>query len=305
MSALAHIHPDHERALQICESGEQAPRPWPGYEHVPRPAELVDYATVGDTQHDASFAPLKITAHMATAVAGSQQLMLDGPLSFGAYCAFMERHWTDRWYLPRRDCAWPIDFELPVARWVAPAHIPMPHDPRLLTPDGSLWGWCVSAAVVSWAGSSVEYFRGTPPVGHMIRLSSGKSVNLASGEFKAIQLPMETHLPEDMELVWYALGDAQGVRDALRRVCQIGKKSRTGHGALMLDGDGYPMWTVEEVSDGAGWWRGPDERGDLRLRRPMPAGWAGITGGLRLSPIRTPHDHASRRTFCAPAGAPC
>lgn len=299
------IHPDHAAALAVCERGDQTAKPWPGHEDTPRPPELVDYASVGATLDDARWRPLRISAALASAVAGSQKLTLDGPLSFGVFCGYMDRHWTDRWYLPPRDSAWPIDFELPVARWAAPVQIPMPHDPRLLTTEGELWGWCVSDAAVEWVGSQIEHYRGTPPLTRMIELTDAKSINLASGEFKAIQLPMETHLPARMELVWYAQGDAQGVRDALRRVCQIGKKSRTGHGALMLDADGYPMWTVEEVSDGDGWWRGQDERGDFRLRRAMPAGWRGITGGLQLCPLRTPHDHTSRRAFCHPAGTPC
>jgi hypothetical protein len=302
------IAPETLAALAICESQDAILRPWPDYPDTPRPTQIVDYASVCATLADQAWRPIKITAHMASAVAGSQLLTLDGPLGFGVFSAFMDQPREARWYLPPRTSSWPYDFALPVARWACAPQIPMPSDARLLTPEGQLWGWCVSDAVVQWAGSSIDYFRGTPPVGHMLRLTDAKSINLAAGEFKAIQLPLETHLPAQMELVWYALGDSQGVRDALRRVCQIGKKSRTGHGQVRLDGEGYPMWTVEEVQDGErdAWWRGRDDRGDLRLRRAMPVGWdASVKGYAQALPIRTPHDHISRRAFCHPSGSPC
>lgn len=289
---------DYQRALAVIDASATADllQPYPGHEHVPCPRHLVRPDAVRDTQADARFVPVQVTAHLRAPIGGETRVMLDGIVATGVYLQYMDLPWHERWHLPDLNTsAWLVDFDLPLATWTHTPRAPYPCDARLLTPAGEVWGWCASQAQAEWVVHGIDHTRGTPPVGAMLSFTDASSVDLAAGEYKAIQLPIELHTPKDYRLTWHALAEPDALRDALLRVTQIGKRSRTGHGALQLDAQGLPRWEVTPAPDDTRevWWQAPDGT----LRRAMPWGWRDAPYMPTVGAVRAPYYHASRMHY--------
>lgn len=269
----------------------------PGSPGLPWPDALVDPDTVTDTTQDARWRPLKITTTCPLGlIIGPDGINLDGLLSAAACIVYKERPYTERYFLPEQQgSAWIVDFELPLARWVAPIKIkPSGADPRLTVtqPDGSeaAWGWCASNVNAQWVARERINFRGKTPTNELCYWTDAKSVNVASGPFKGIDLGYEKRIPKDGLLTWYALGDAQGVRDLLARITYLGKKHNVGMGKVTCDLYGVPEWHVEEVAEDLSC-----TRADGSLARQMP--WSGVGPG-RIAGVRPPYWHSARWMMC-------
>src|SRR5690606_25327051 len=133
-------------------------------------------------------------------------LMLDGPLSKGAYYAFVREH--GRHVLPPISQE-AVDFDLPLATWTRPA----PKDTRLhaslLTARGEVWGWCVSRAVAGLSAEAAVHVRNRPSRGEFARHTAGKDDHGAAGPMTAKDVAFPARDP--WEIHWYALGDRDGV----------------------------------------------------------------------------------------------
>lgn len=207
--------------------------------------------------------PLRITARMGEPVVTyGDGLHLDGILSYGAMLADPETAAS----LPHISGPTAHDWPLPLARWIV----------------GDEWGWCASAAHADWLVRSKAEVRKRTPTAEMTRLTRDRTVNVASGPFK----PQDKAFPTLMalEVEWYALGAADGVRRLLDLVTHVGKLSAHGYGRVL-------EWEVAEAAED---WS--IER-DGELTRRMPAALrphaAPGRGGLRA-----PYHHRSRMGAC-------
>lgn len=236
---------------------------------------------VMDNRGDPKWRPLRVVARMAEPVVYyGDGLHLDGILSWGAYRAM-----EDKARLPPVSAVeFPIDFLLPVAKWVWPGEVSGVDNERVLTKGGKAWGWCCSAVQDTWLRHSMTQIRKKPALEEMARLTTSPSANLGAGSMKAYDLPMPTSFA--LELVWYALGDADEVKRLLDLVPAVGKKINLGNGRVL-------EWAVEAVDEDKSIWDGD------KLMRRMPAGTYG--GHATRRAIRPPYYHRSRLMDCVEA----
>lgn len=222
-------------------------------------------AIPADTRSLSRWRPLVVTAQMREpVVTNGTGVHLDGVLAFGAFVSYERRR--DRPPLPPMTSTSCLDFSLPLATW------------RL----GDWWGWCASAA--QWPVATIrgtEYVRRKPPENEYKQFTTAQRYDLGVGPAKAQNKPIPTAFART--LTWYALGDADGVRELLEDVTHIGKLVGHGHGAVM-------GWSVDETAED---WS--IERGG-RLMRRMPGGWGGRTG-THNGAVRAPYHHRTRMTL--------
>lgn len=215
--------------------------------------------------------PLLVTAQLAEPIVGwRDDQTLDGPLSWGAYLEYVDEHGND---LPPMNRLWAVDFDLPVARWTAPLPDDATTDPRLLTADGAVWGWCTSAPVTDReVAMSGVWVRRKPALEDMSRWSDAKRHHIGLGPLKARNVLHPAGFAS--EITWSVLGDEGGVRDLLTRVTHLGRLTRAGNGRVL-------QWSVRQGGSRDGW-----------TNRPMPA-----AGGF-LTAVRAPAHHPSRQVPC-------
>lgn len=234
---------------------------------------VLDGAEVLDTRDDPRWQPLCVHAVLTEPVVTFDgELMLDGPLSKGAYYEWVHEH--GHYSLPpmTSDCA--VDFDLPLATWTAPVPRGFAAHPLALNGEGRVWGWCCSRAQVEWLYETKVELRKKPAIGEMVRRTDARDYHAGLGPTKAKDLAFPAKVA--WEVRWYALGDRDRVADLLSRVPGIGKLCHHGHGSV-------ERWSVEPM--------GPLER-ERWMDRLMPA-----DGGLPAS-IRAPHHHRTRRVPC-------
>lgn len=223
--------------------------------------------------------PLIIAAELGTDVLcyGDDPMLLDGPL---AWSMFIEQD-------EARSDGPIVDFDLPVAKWSCD------DDGRshasLLDGEGRVWGWCVSRAYADWRHRHRHSFRKKPPLNEVRGFTNEKSVNIAAGAYKGIDLAFEGRYAD--VITWYALGDADEIRRLLDRVTSLGKKHNLGWGRVS-------SWTVVPGPGGVDW---TTMRLGSALVRPMPVLWPHAVDAdgpaLRRS-VRAPHWLPSRLTTC-------
>jgi hypothetical protein len=252
--------------------------------YVPRVTTPQD---IQDTTQDARFVPLKITCElMAPAILDMNGCHLDGLLSWAAATRYFEREGIDPLHTNPNLMDWPDDFELPLARWIMPLTVaPVGADDRLYAPGTrDVWGWCASQVVTEWLARERLAFRGKSPTDEILRLTDAKSVNIASGRFKSIDLAHEARHAKT--LTWYARGDAAAVRDLLGDIVGVGKKHNVGPGRVRCSLEGVPQWCVEEVEDD---WSVMAQDAPMRN---LP--WSPALGIGRFGGVRAPYWHRSR-----------
>ena len=239
---------------------------------------LLDREGIRDDRDSPDWVPLKVVARMGEPIVHYEDgLYLDGPLAYGAFCLM-----PDRASLPPINAVdWPVDFDLPVAKWAVAAP-EGDHDKRLLTVDGRAWGWCCSAAVVDWQRRSTHMVRKHPAIEKMVQHSSSKSFHRGAGHMKAYNLPMPTCFAH--EIKWFVLGDKDGVERLLTKVRHLGKKVNHGNGRVL-------SWAVEEIEQDKSIWDGD------KLMRRMPASVCDKRTHFTGS-IRAPYFHHSRVMLC-------
>ena len=230
---------------------------------------LVGPVQANDT--DPNWVPITITATFTDPIVGFRDdLGIDGPLSYAMY-----RRLTpgEQEALPPMNPNWALDFDLPIARWSAPAPDGLQCDERLLTVDGEVWGWCTSDPVVTGNRSEVAtHIRRKPELEAMARWSNAKRHHSGLGPLKARNITHEATFASQVK--WHALGDPEKVQDLLSEVIAIGRATRHGNGRV-------GKWTVDAHSDRDAW-----------RTRAMPA-----TGGSP-TPVRAPAYHRSRLVPC-------
>lgn len=92
-----------------------------------------------------------------------------------------------------------------------------------------------------------------------------KRINLSAGLTKGYRIPMSmTHVKDDA-MIWYALGDADAVRDLVSTVGYLGKKRSVGLGRVR-------EWRVEPCEP----WEGFPVLLEGRPLRSLPLDWPGL-----------------------------
>lgn len=244
------------------------------------------------------FQPLRVTARLAEQIIYfGDGLHLDSIL---AWAAFMRLPRDARESLPPVDlCDFPIDIELPLARWRVPCSDPSTlADARLLDADGMIWGWRATAALADWELKSSAEWRRKPPLGEYMRHTSEKRMETGAGPYKAYNVSVPTVFAHSVS--WECVGDIDAVRLLLSDIHCLGKKHQRGSGRLLQRDDGSPQWDVEPVDGGAD--HGIEIAADGHLlARAMPAEYVtgrGLrTGGTIMISVRAPYHHYSRRCW--------
>jgi len=253
--------------------------------------KILDYENVVDDRHDPRWAPLRVSCRVVTPVIyHGDGLNLDGLLAFGAYQELSEEQKKS---LVPMASPWVEDFDMPVAKWSAPAPtIDGVYPVSLLTPKGHIWGWCTSDVQCEWSDRQPYDVRQMPATDAMRRLTDSKVVNTASSRYKGANKRYAGWWPVDGELVWYVLGNAEKVSKLLRHVPNIGKMHNHGYGKVECDLSGIPIWTVEEADHDYSIER------DGELTRAMPEGYGGREAVGKPAPVRAPRHHRSRYVPC-------
>lgn len=113
------------------------------------------------------------------------------------------------------------------------------------------------------------------------------NVNLVTGPYKSWFLPIRSRLVD--RVVWFAVGDRDGVADLLGDCLAIGKVRGKGPGRVAA-------WTIEPADHDWSWFA-PSHAGPV-LMRPLPAGdWlpAGLQGAkLDYGAFAPPYWHVDR-----------
>lgn len=231
--------------------------------------ELVAYPASSNVS-ESIWQPLSITAHLSEPIAGwREDIGIDGPLSFAAMLEFIDEHGN---VLPPKNQKWALDFEIPIAKWAIPLPNGISADPRLLTQDGQVWGWCVSDPQYEEAFPQVVDVRRKPAIEEMSRWSRANRHHIGFGPHKARNVPHNAAFVRS--ITWYVLGEQEGIERLLKRVKALGRLSRAGNGRVM-------KWVVEPCDDQNAW-----------KQRCFPA-----DQGVDL-PVRAPAWHKSRLVPC-------
>lgn len=238
---------------------------------------------------------LRVTVRMAKPICALRGgIHLDGIMAAGAYQMLTRE---EKESLPPITSEWAVDLPLPLQKWERTCLIPRGVHPNLYekvgeTSDGRtigvLWGWCASLACVTWAFEALEPMRKRPVIDMAIRHSSDTRMETASGPFKAQDKKFPMRYAH--ELTWYCVGDKAEVERVLSFVTHIGRGNGHGWGAIQLDENDLPMWTVES------WpydWSivGPGGH----AMRAMPRQDSPLIPALQHTAIRAPYHHSSRR----------
>lgn len=118
-----------------------------------------------------------------------------------------------------------------------------------------------SAARFRLEVTETDYKNRRAPWLEMARLGSSKirRVDIATGANKGYHAPYSAHHVEGDQLVWWALGDAEGVRDMLSEVHYVGRFRGAGKGRVL-------SWDVQECAP----WEGFPCWVDGEPTRPLP-----------------------------------
>ncbi len=232
----------------------------------------LDGAAVTDTSGDGGWEPLRITAMMAEPIAGwdAHGGHLDGPLSWGAFLAYEATH--GRHSLPAMGPDSAVDFALPLATWTRPA--PDSVHPLAINAAEEVWGWACSAARYETTAMTKIEVRRKPAAEAMARWTKDRKHHIATGPLKARDGVVPAIVTP--EIVWWALGAPDMIRDILARVTHLGRHTRHGHGRVL-------SWDVTV-----------DEAARERWQRRVWPDPAGASEG-----IRAPYHHPSRKMPCS------
>lgn len=238
---------------------------------------LVPYGTVTDTTSDPRWVPLVVTARLAEPVIGIDRhpMLLDGPLSWCAveHAIGGARARGERPRVPPLEKTWGVDFDLPLARWTAPVPEGFTPDPRLLAADpGMVWGWATSRARWTAWGHGNVVVRKKPAVDAVARYTPDRKMNIGQGPHKARATVSAATWVD--AVTWHVLGDADGLRDLLRDLTNLGRMTGKGNGRVRT----VAVWPGGERDS----WRD----------RPMPT-----TGG-RMEGVRAPHWLTGKQAPC-------
>lgn len=253
-------------------SSIQTPAPLAGA--GPAPWLVEPRSVTHDTISEPRWEPVCVTARLAEPVIhlDGHAAHLDGPASWGAYLAYVERHGHDALPAMTDDAA--ADFDLPLARWVAPAphHA---HDTARAADPAFVWGWACSRAIYDPAGYTTIPARRRPAADEAARYTRAAKWPLAAGPLKARDTPHSATMTR--EITWWALADPEPLQALLDRVHGLGRHTRHGHGRVQ-------SWEIT-----------PDDTARQRWRDRT---WPDPDGTRAAGSIRAPYHHPTRRMPC-------
>lgn len=116
-------------------------------------------------------------------------------------------------------------------------------------------------------------------------------VALTTGADKSYRVPLEVGHLRDSRLTWWAIGDADEIRDLLSSVLYLGKKRSVGLGRVT-------RWGVTECEP----WDGFPVVRDGRPLRTLPPAWPGLEDpDLRYAVMTYPYfDHGAEQLCAVP-----
>lgn len=117
-----------------------------------------------------------------------------------------------------------------------------------------------------------------------------RKLDISSGANKGYRIPLETMHLEGDALTWWAIGDADEVRELLELVPYLGKKRSVGLGRVR-------EWIVEECEP---WGDGFPVVRDGHPTRPLPLDWPGLVEpNTAIRCITYPYWAHTREVLCA------
>lgn len=117
-----------------------------------------------------------------------------------------------------------------------------------------------------------------------------KRINITAGINKGYRIPQQVTHVKDGRVTWFAIGDAEAIRDLLTDVTHLGKKRSVGRGAVT-------SWLVEPYDS---WGDGFPVVRDGRPLRALPPGHPGLVAPkLRHVTLTYPYWEARRAEPCA------
>jgi len=206
--------------------------------------------------------PLAITAHLRGPITGAP--MLDGLLAF--VVAARAGHVAGFGPLEQ--------VEIPIA----------------MEPEGR-FHMC-SSPIVSWDQRELRYINRKFPLHEAQLLGDARlrRVQLSAGATKSYRIPGEVAWAERDVIRWYAIADADAVREILLVVTHLGKRRAVGRGAI-------DRWEVEPCES---WGEGFPVVHDGKPVRPLPADYPGLhEPSLAYSTLSFPYYQHERETLCA------
>lgn len=183
----------------------------------------------------------------------------------------------------------------PEAFYNASSHM-LTHD--LIIPDlalarrgaGDLWYWACSFNTERPMGEAIKHWhkRFDDHLEQHIDFGNKRGkIDVKSSKYKAYRMPMVVQLYD--RLTWYAVGDADAVRELCSGMTHLGKKSSQGFGAV-------DYWEVEP------WPEDWSEARDGRLTRAVPAELGlpegGQSGRVAVYGIRSPYWMSEHQKVC-------
>lgn len=215
--------------------------------------------------------PLRITAKLAEGIVLRAPLMLDGILAW-VVCA-----------RERRLSPLPGDA-------IEPVDIPIELEP------GGRFHLC-SQGLHEVEASSLRYKNRRAPWVEYARFGTSKikRVDIAAGANKSYRVPYSLDLLRDDRIVWYCIGDPDGIRDLLRDVHYLGRHRGAGKGRLDLHGQ---PWRVEECETWGDGFPVVDANG--KAMRALPLDWPGLVESRQsFRNVTFPYWDKTREALCA------
>lgn len=149
-----------------------------------------------------------------------------------------------------------------------------------------------SGPVATWTQHERRFVHRRFPAHEAAMLGEPKlrRIDISAGPQKSYRIPHSVAFANGSSVAWWAIGDADAIRDVLLEATHLGRRRAVGRGAV-------DMWTVEPCEP---WGDGFPIVRDGHPMRPLPIDWPGLTDPpTGYSTVSYPYwDHAAE-TLCA------
>lgn len=213
--------------------------------------------------------PLRVVAHLDPL--GAPLAMPDGCINLDALLA---------WAVAMRDELPPILDETTIF----PIEIPVQREP------GGRFHLASASISEGWSQMEKRYLNRRFPWDLAVHLTDMKRVKLDAGAQKSFRIPIESGRLAGMRLMWFLVGDRDGVSSLLALVSHLGKRRGVGYGKVA-------RWEVEPCEP---WGDGFPVVLDGKPLRPLPLDWPGLVNpGVREGNLSFPFWRRSTETLIA------
>lgn len=171
-----------------------------------------------------------------------------------------------------------VDIDIPVAK----------------SPCGRFY--LASFSIASWELRERRHINRPFPVARAQEMAADDFTRIQTnlGAQKHFRIPIDVAHAAGDTIAWYALGDAEPMRELLSVVTHVGRRRGAGHGRV-------PSWNVEPCEP---WGEGFPVARDGKPLRPLPLDWPGLVEPmLARVPLMPPYWEPSRAEMCAVAEA--